>query len=211
MKLLTFFAVVVVFLLSVASVAGLWLSGYFILLIPFGLFSPFAELGLALALIFFAIASVILVGLGKHSSHQRMIVALGVLVIASLPWATSWRINGFEFRIKQTSDADWLTLADDARTLLRGSTADGQLPRHPGLHWNRQYVVKLAESHPVLRLGDFPPKLFVDEDSVGIYWGSGLIGTWAVDISSEPSSEPPVSDGYFTRRRVSDHVTLTWE
>lgn len=202
---------VAVILLSAASVAGLWVSGYFILLVPLGVFSPFVELAIALALIVLAVASAILVGVSKRPLHQRMILAIGVLTFASLPWTAPWRLKGFESRVKQTSDTEWIRLADDARDLLRASTADGRLPRQPGLDWNRRYVAELAGSHPILRLGEFPPKLFVAEHSVGVYWGSGLVGTLAVDISSEASSEPPASSGSFRRKRVSDHVTLAWE
>lgn len=211
MKLSTIVSVVVVFLLSGASAAGLWVSGYLILLAPLGVFSPFGEIALALGLILSAAASAILVSVGKRSLRQRVILAIGVLAMASLPWTTPWRLNGFESRVKQTSDAEWLKIANDARDLLRATAPDGQLPRHPDSNWNRKYVAKLAESHSVLRLGDFPPKLFVTDDSVGVYWGSGLIGTLAVDISTEPSSEPPASDGFFRRKRISKHVTLTWE
>ncbi len=53
--------------------------------------------------------------------------------------------------------------------------------------------------------------LFVAEDSVGVFWGSGLIGTLAVEVSSDPNREPAAFDGFFSRRKISDHITLVWE
>lgn len=211
MRRLAIACVVVLGLLSAVVVSGLWASGYHIRLVPFGRFSPFAELALFGALMLFALASLILVVVARLPRLRRAILVVAILAMTWLPWAAPWRLMGFESRILGTRDEAWLKLADDARSLMRASTPDGQLPRHPGVHWNRQYVARLAEAHPVLRLGDFPPKLFVGEDSFGVYWGSGLIGTLAVDISSSARSDPPAPDGYFGRKRVTGHVTLVWE
>lgn len=201
----------VVLLLALALVAGRWVSGYFVRLELFGSLSPFVELGALLALVLFAGATVALAGLGKHSLRQKTILAAIVLAVASTPWLAPWRVKGFEHRMTQTSDAEWLMLADDARRLLRATTADSQLPRHPDHEWNRRHVAKLAEAHPVLRLGEFPPKLFVSEDLVGVYWGSGLVGTLAVDIRSDPSGEPPAAGGQFRSKAATAHIAITWE
>jgi len=211
MKTLAIWSIVLAALLSVALAAGLWTSGYFIVLAPFGVLSPFAELALFLALILLAVASAALLLAGKRPLPQRVLFVLCVMAMASLPWAAPWQLQGFQSRIKQMSDAEWLQIADDARDLIRASTADGQLPRGPDHNWNRQYVAQLVDSHDVLGLGDFPPKLFVSEDAVGIYWGSGLIGTLAVEVYSAPTREEPVSGGFHKRKSLSDHVALVWD
>lgn len=183
-------------------------------LAPLGLWTPFAVLGIVFVLVLLALSSIIHLGVGKEPFRQRLAFSAGAIValaIAVLPWATSLKVKAFEFRVKQTSESEWLRLAEDARRLVRASSEDGQLPSRPDNDWNRGYVRYLADSHPILRLGDFPPKLFVTEEMVGVYWGTGLIGTLAVDVSFAPSAGGPEFDGFFRRKEVSDHLAIVWE
>lgn len=193
-------------LLSAAFVLAKWLSGYFI--------SPLASVGISmicvLSSIVVAAGAISHLIAGQRVLRQRVSIFLGTLAIASLPFLASFDLEGFEYRIRQVSESEWLEIAGNARSLILASSDDGKLPRHPVRNWNREYVEQLANSYPILKLGDVTPKLFVGEDNVGVYWGSGVVGTLAVDISSTSIDQPYVSDGFFQRKKIYDHVALVW-
>ena len=184
--------------------------GYFIRLAPLGLLTPLFYLALVLALLILVVSSIVAATRSRSPARERLAFVLVIFAIACLPWVKIWTIEGFEYRVRQTNDASWMRLATDAQEMLRASTPNRQLPDYPDHDWNRRYVLELAKSHPVLRLGDFPPKLFVEEDSVSIDWGSGLIGSRSVHIStgSNDARLKPQGD---RSRRISDVVTIGWD
>lgn len=184
--------------------------GYLIRLAPLGIFTPAYYFIFFAALLTLVVLSLVVAIRVQRPAIQRVALVLVVLAIAYLPFAAAFSLKGFEYRVRQTSDASWLKLAVDAQAMLRASTSNHQLPRYPGQNWNRHFVVKLAEEHSVLKLGDFPPKLFVNEDSVSIDWGSGLIGTRAVHISTIRNAAA-LNPSVVGTKRISDVVTISWE
>lgn len=195
-----------ILLTSMAFALAKWVSGYLI----YPLISGLISMASVIAAMLMVAGAVIYLGFGrKLALRQRAAVLAGTFAIAILPFAMPYELLGFEFRVRQTSQPEWLEIADDARSLILAASGNGQLPRGPIHDWNREYVKQLAGSHPVLAAGDYTPKLFVAPDCVGIYWGSGIVGTLAVEISSSP--EVLASDGFFQRRRIDDHIALVWE
>ena len=132
MRLPTILSVVAVSLLSVMSVLEQWVRGYFILFMPFGFYTPLVNLTLSLALIISGFAATIFACRGEPSKVRRAFVVACFLTIVCLPWLTSWQLHGFESRVSQTTDREWLQIADEARSLIRSSTPDGRLPRGTG-------------------------------------------------------------------------------
>ena len=211
MRILAIVSLLMVVLLSVASIAEQWMRGFFVLFMPYGFFTPLVILGLTFALIVSGIAAIALSWKREQSRPRRALLIAFVATLVCLPSLGSYTLHGFESRVKTVSDGEWLAIADEAREMIRSSTPGGALPQGPDADWNRRYVRRLAQSHPALRVGESLPKMFVDEKQVSFYWGSGLIGTLGVDIATSPVKDAPRPDGFFGRRRVSDHLILVWE
>ena len=194
--------------LSFGLMAMQWTSGYFVRLLPLSIFTPVVMLVAFLLLAMLTLGALAFLCVGKRRFRDRAAFAAAILVAAILPFPTSLQLAGFEFRIRQTPEADWQRLADDARRLKHLSDS-GQPGVGRGKQWNRHIVEGLANSHPIVSFGDFPPKLSIRESHVGVYWGSGMIGTLAVEISVE--NRPAVPDGYHRRKKIYDRVTMVSE
>ena len=211
MRFLAIVSLLMVVLLSVASIAEQWMRGFFVLLMPYGFFTPLVVLALKLALIVSGIAAITLFWKREKSGLRKGLVFAFLVTLIVLPSLGSYTLNGFESRVKMVSDSEWLAIASEARGMIRSSAPNGVLPRAPDADWNRGYVRRLARSYPALRVGDSLPKMFVDENQVSFYWGGGLVGTLGIDIVTLPVKDPPTVDGFFVRRQVSEHLILVWE
>ena len=187
-----------------------WVSGYFIQLAPFGFFTPLVMLGLLLTLLALVIWLIVTTVRASRPIGQKSALVLIILVIALLPFFTPSSLSGFEHRVRQTSDASWLDLAREVQRMHRARTEKKNLLDFADREWSSQTAQKLAETHPILKLGDFPPVLLVEEDSVYFMWGSGLIGTLAVNVSTNPdvAVRTPSSD---RGKRISNVVAISWD
>ena len=211
MRFLAIVSLLMVVLLSVASIAEQWVRGFLVLFMPYGFLTPLVVLALNLALIASGIAAITVFWKHEKSRLRKALASALVLTLIVLPSLGSYTLNGFESRIRMVSDSEWLAIASEAREMVRSSAPNGVLPRAPDADWNRGYVRRLAWSYPALRVGDSLPKMFVDENQVSFYWGGGLVGTLGIDIVTLPVKDPPAFDGFFGRRQISDHLILVWE
>jgi hypothetical protein len=200
----------IILVLSGTLALEIWESGYFMRLAPFGAYTPFVTLGLLLAIpIVAATATLKAIRAKRPAIHRAGMVAV-IVAIALLPLFTPSGVSGFERRIRQTSDAEWLRPAVDVQRMLCDSTTKRQLPCSSDRHRNRRIAMKLAQTHPVLRLGEFPPRLYAGENSVDVSWGNGLNGTLAVHITTNPAAEVRTpSNG--REKRISDVVRISWD
>jgi hypothetical protein len=194
--------------LSFGFMAMQWTSGYFVRLLPLSIFTPVVTLAAFLLLAMLTVGALAFLCVGKRRFRDRAAFASVISVAALLPFSTSLQLAGFEYRIRQTPEAGWQRLSDDARRLKLLSDS-GQPGVGRSKLWNRHIVDGLAPSHPILSFGDFPPKLWIRDSHVGVYWGSGTIGTLAVEISVE--NRPAVTDGYYRSTKIYDSVTMVSE
>ena len=194
--------------LSFLLMAIQWSSGYFALLAPFSILTPLVLIGIFLSLAALTLVTLVLLCIGRQGFRDRAIFAAVALVAASLPFWSSLQLAGFEFRVRQMTEVQWQRLADDVRQAKADADSDASNGRRRD-QWDRDISIALAATHPVLAIGDFPPKLSIRKEHVGVYWGSGLIGTLAVEVSVEP--QPALSRGYRQRTLIYDRVVMVWD
>lgn len=194
-------------LLMALLATGKWLTGYLV--------RPLDHVFVSMAagLLSLSLASIALIhlGLGRRPLPKRVAFCVAALTLAALPVLGPSKIDGFECRMRQTGEAEWLAIADEARALIRAASADGRLPRAPLKDWNRPYTRQLSATHPVLTLGDSTPRLFVTEEHVSIDWGSGITGSLVVEVTATPPNQKYVAGGLYRERRIYEHVSLVWE
>ena len=180
--------------------------GYFVVLAPFLHLTPLIGLTLLAVTFGAAIALILQLLFGKGALRHKVrvfsVAAVSTLVSSFIP-STG---EAFRHRMSQLSQEEWVSLASQVRA---GALAKGREGRTPQ-HWNRDIARELARTNPVLALGDWPPKLLVSEDGVGIFWGSGLIGTLGVSIL-EAGVESPVESGFYRYSTLYPRVVVVTE
>jgi len=171
-----------------------------------------AGLGLLLPLVYLVIATIpALVAVilivrarrdGASRKHRWGLASIALLMLA-LQWAVPpLAMAGFQARMSQFGEAEYLALADAMK-----STA-GPRPRGDLLS-NSAVATTLADVHPILRVAPVRPKAYIHSEGVQIRWGSGLTGAFAVDIWNG-ETEPPVSADTTEPRPLYRHVRLVW-
>jgi len=182
---------------------GSFASGYFASLAPLSLATPFVGIGLALLVLIMAGALVYRLFAGKEILSKRAIPVAIALIFTAVCLQIPSQEVGFRHRMAQTSEAQWIALAGEARAAVATDARSSDI-------WHRKTVRDLAKTHPVLALGDWPPKLFVSKSMTSFYWGSGLVGTLGVDVL-EPGHEPSPSVGYYRYFKLYPRVIVVAE
>ena len=124
----------------------------------------------------------------RRNILQTLVSLLGPVVLGAGPTLFSG-YDAFVFRMKDFSEDEYHSLAEDVLTELRGRGLD-RLHGYD-IHETEQDAIyrSLVGRHPVLAFADDPPAILASADSVSLYWGVGFDGGYeAVTLLS---SEPP--------------------
>ena len=104
---------------------------------------------------------------------------LAAFVAAPTPFLPT-SSDAFRWRMASFSEADFMSLAVDARSEMAKRDLDSLMGNHYDAH--DQIVDALRPRHPVLLVSSFPLEIFATNTHVSIEWASGLTGGYEISI-----------------------------
>ena len=160
-------------------------EGYFVDPALLGLFiTPLIILSLAFIPIVVAIVYIVRFIRGKKTAENvrlTLVSLCGLIVLPFIPLLPS-SMDAFVYRMEQFPREAYYNLADDLRAEFKrlGIQGLGGVDSKEK-EWDAVYEL-LRPSHPILQVNRFKPYMTVDDDSVIVFWGSGLTGAYEIII-----------------------------
>lgn len=137
-------------------------------------------------------------GRGRQNLGLGLLALIGPAVVLGGPRLFS-AYDAAVYRLKGIPETEYHRLAADVVAeleaqgvrMLSGLPAAGEA----------QIPLSLVESHRILTISRFPPRILAGDRSVSVSWGSGLTGGYTIAISQKP--QPPA--GWADALRQGDY------